>query len=446
MAISAAMKTHLAGSATYLAHLFRVEERPRECVIHWSSGSIANAKARGGYLKKFGGADGTDDAGARSIASFDGDVYFKCTVRLTGGLFSETYVGLTTSTSMPTVSSLTFAIRTGAGENVRVYESGVLKFTHSAPAKPGDHVRVQRVGTTVTYWLNRTKLYTSLASSTGTLYAGVSLFDLDTIIDQAVFGFVPTVILVTDHTRKITFNGEVYTPLPLMPTRFNRSDGLKPDNAELTHILSSGGVSEADIIGGRWDFARYEFSTVNYLDLTMGVAQRMVGHFGQFKINTAGYFTSELRSLSQPMSQEIGDIVGALCVAPQLGGFRCGLPMDSYTDDTTISSVTNSLTLVLGLSKSDGYFEFGLIRFRNGQNKFYEREIKNNVGATITLQRPFPFLPLATDQVTVEAGCNRTRAKCKTFPNVANPSGTNIENFQGYPDVPGISKTLRYPD
>lgn len=448
MPISGAMITHLAGSATYLAHLFRVEERPREGVVHWAASSVANAKVRGGYLKKSGGTDGTADSGARSIASFDADVYVRATVRLVGGASGKLAFGLSTSTATPTAANLNFSIQIQSGVAVKVVESNVVVFTHSAAAKPGDQIQVRRVGTTISYFLNRTKIYTSASSSGATLYAATLHYDADTTVEDVAFGFVPTTILVTDHSRKLTYNGEVYTPLPLMPTRLNRTDGLKPNNAELTHILSSGGVSEADIIGGRWDFARYEFIAVNYLDLTMGVAQRMVGRFGQFKINTAGYFTAELRSLVQPMSQDIGDIVGSLCVARQLGDFRCGQPMDNYIFDTTLNSVTNSLTLVLALSpaQADGFFEFGLIRFRGGTNKYYEREIKNNTGNTITLQRPFPFLPLASDAVSVMAGCKRTRAKCKTFVNPANPSGTNMENFQGFPDVPGLSKALRYPE
>ena len=74
MAISSTMKTHLAKTATYLAHAWRVEERPRELVIHWAAASVANVTARGGYLKKTGGTDGSDDAAGRSIASFDGDI------------------------------------------------------------------------------------------------------------------------------------------------------------------------------------------------------------------------------------------------------------------------------------------------------------------------------------------------------------------------------------
>lgn len=442
MAISVAMKSHLAQSATYLSHLWRIEERPRELPIHWSSTGLVNVVARGGYLRKNAGTDGSDDAAARSISGLNGDLYVKHTTRLDGTV----YFGLATNNSTAAASSINFAIRVESDGTIKIYEAGTLKTTASTTAKKGDWLRVQRVGTTITYWHNRTKIYTSATATSSSLYCDTSLVTRNATIQDAVWGYVPTVITVTDHTRKLTYDGDTFNPLPMLPTRVVRSAGLKPDNAELTHILSSSGVTEVDILGGRWDYARFEFMTVNYLDLTMGVAQRMVGRFGEFKIDN-GRFQAELRSLSQPLSQDIGDLVGSLCTVRRLGDLRCGLPMDNYSHDTSVSSSSGlNLTVSLSPAKADGYFEYGLIWFRTGENKFYEREIKNNVGNVLTLQRPFPFTPQSGDFVTVLAGCNRTLAKCKTFANTGNPSGTNVENFGAFPHVPGNSKLLRYPE
>jgi len=442
VAISVAMKTHLEDSCTYLAHLFRFEERPREIPISWSATGKTNVVARGGYLRKNGGTDGTDDAAARSISAFNGDVYAKFTTRLTGTV----YFGLATNNSTVAASSINFAIRVEADGTIKVYEAGVLKATHGTAAKTGDWLRVQRNGTTLTYWHNRTKIYTSLTATSSALYCDTSLVTTGATIEQAVFGHPPTVITVTDHTRKLTFEDEVYTPLPMLPTQFVRSAGLKPDNAELTHILSAAGVTKADLRGGRWDYARFDYITVNYLDLTMGVAQRMKGRIGEIKIDQ-GRFVAELRSLSQPLSQDIGGIVGSLCTARMLGGFECGQPLDDYTHESIVADASG-LTVEVSLSpaKADGYFEYGLIFFKAGQNKLYAREIKNNVGNVLTLQLPFPFLPLAGDFVTVIAGCNRTLSKCQSFINPDSPSGTNEINFAGFPFVPGTSKVFRFPE
>jgi uncharacterized phage protein (TIGR02218 family) len=435
MAISAPMIAHLDQSATYLAHLVRVEEPPREIVLNWSTATRANVKGRGGYLRKTGGTSGSDDAGASSTQNWGGDVYVKCTIRNDG----EIYFGLADSTSGVTVASIDFAMAV-VGAAVKVYESGSLVATSSRAATAGDWLQVRRVGTAITYWHNRTLVHTSALTSSGTVYAKASLKTTSSTINQAVFGWVPTVIRATDHTRRLTFESELYKPLPLLPTQFSRTEGLAPNNAELTHILMAGGVTEADLVGGRWNYARWEFITINYLDLTMGVAQRGKGRLGEFRIST-GRFTTELRSLSQPMSQDIGGIVGAICAARKFGDFECGQPLDNYIHDGSINGTpANSLTLVvnIGGAKPNGYFQQGTIYFRNGNDQFYEREIKNNVGNTITLARPFPFLPANSDLVTLTAG--------KTFVNPDNPSGKNIENFQAQPDVPGASQVYRYPD
>lgn len=457
MAISATMISHLANTATYLAHTWRVEERAREIAVHWAAASIANVKARGGYLKKTGGTDGSDDAAARSISAHDGDFYVKFRTRLDGTV----YFGLAASNNTAAASSIAYAVRVEASGTIKVYEGGVLKATSSTTAVIGDFLRVQRVGTTVTYWHNRTKIYTSATASTGALVCDASLVTSDVTVNEAVFGYVPTVLTITDHTRRLTIAGETYRPLPMVPTKIALGDGLKPNNAELTHILMAAGITEEDLIGGRWDYSRLEYCTVRFpvtsaalysanstVDLSTDLAQRFVGNFGVFKMDTAGHFTVELRSASQPMAQEVGDIVGSLCVASQLGDFRCGQPMDNYIKTGVIASVTNSLTVVVTLSggtPADDYFEYGLLQFTDGENAFYEREVKSNTGNTLTLQRPFPFTPQAGDAVRVLAGCNRTLAKCKTFVNANEPSGTNVENFQAFPYVPGMSKVLRYP-
>lgn len=442
MSLSSQMIDHLAQGTTYLAHLLRVEERPRDLPIHWKASTVTNCKHRGGYLKKTGGTSGSEDAGGASIQSWSGDVQIQMTLRQNGDIA----FGLAASTSGTAISGLAFGFVI-VGSSVRVYEGGVWVATSGESGLGGDHVTVRRVGSAVTYYHNRNLVHTSAATASGTYYAKGIVKTAKATIEGAIFGFVPTVIRVTDHTRKIAFESEEYKPLPILPTQFNRSEGLKPDNAEITHVLAAGGVTEADLVGGRWDYARWEFITVNYLDLTMGVAQRARGRFGEFRIDQ-GRFVAELRSLAQQLAQPIGGIVGALCPARRLGDLECGQPMDNYMHDAAISSVSNSLTFAVNLSpaKADNYFAMGRVYFRSGNNQFYEREIKSNTGNTITLARPFPFLPAVADTVTVIAGCVRTRAACKGFINAANPSGTNVENFRGQPDVPGTSTVYRYPE
>lgn len=438
MAISAAMKTHLSQSATYLAHLVRIEERPRELPVHWATAARVNALARGGKLKAE-----TAAAAGFSTQSLVGDGYLRFTVRLNGTV----YCGLSASNGGATAATIEHAIRVDADGTIRVYESNVLKATAASTARSGDWFYIKRAATTnaVSYWHNRDLIYTSVLTPSAALFADAAITTINATIEQTVFGTTPAVIRATDHTRSLTFNNETYTPKVILPTRFNRSDGLKPDNAELIHILQAGGVTEAELRAGRWDYARWEFMTVNYLDLTMGVAQHAKGRFGEFRLDN-GRFTAELRALSQPLSQPLGEIVSSVGSARRLGDERCGLPLDDYMYNAEVVS-SSGLTVTVDLSpaKADAHFEYGLVYFRSGNNRFYEREIKNNVGNVLTLQLPFPLSINAGDDVTLIAGCNRLFEKCKTFTNSNNPSGTQAEDFCGSPFSPGM-QIYKFPD
>jgi len=443
MPVSAGMISHLASSPTTLCTLWRVEERRREVVINWDVAKRINCVTRGGWVKKNAGTDGTDDAGVLSTTQLQGNGYLRFMTKRNGTV----YCGLSNNNATVAASSIQHAIRCDADGTVKIYESGTLKATMSGTARKGDWLTIKRVGTAVTYWRNRTLIYTSATVSSGVKYADVSIATKNATVEQAVFGFNPTIITVSNHTRNLTYNGELYRPVPLSPSRLAKSAGLKADNAELVAVLSSDGFTQADLIGGRWSHSRVEMIVVNYEDLSLGPARRSVGYMGEVQLRN-GLFTAEFRGLSQLLQQEIGESTSALCRAKRFGGFDCGVNLAAYSFDCGIASVGDALHVTIDLSpaKANDYFAFGLIYWRTGNNQFYEREIKGNVGNALELTRPMPVEVQTSDFVTVVAGCARTRAACKTFANADTPSGTNIENFQGEPDIPGLSKVYSFPE
>lgn len=442
MPVSVAMKNHLAGSPLTLCTLWRVEERRRERLLNWETSSRTNVAARGGYLRKSGGTDGTPDAGAFSNQKLTGDGYFRFVAKRNGTI----YAGLSPSNSGANYTAISFCIGVEANGTIKIYELGTLKHT-GGTARRGDWLVIRRIGTTVTYWHNRTLLYTSATSSTGNLYADASIATKNATIEGAVCGRIPTIITVSNHTRELTYDGEVYTPIPLTPSTISKSAGLAADNAELTAILSASGFTKADLVGGRWNHSRIEILTVNYEDLSMGPARKSVGYMGEVVIRN-GQFTTEFRGLSQLLNQEAGESTSPLCRARQLGDERCGLDLTAYMFDATVTAVADALRFTINLSpaKANNYFRYGLVYFRSGNNFLYEREIKGNTGNALELARPFPLTVSVNDLVTVVAGCDRTRAACKGFANADNPSGTNIENFQGEPDIPGLTKVYQFPE
>lgn len=436
-----------------ICHLWRIEERRREIHLNWTA--KVNTKSRGGTLIKTGGTNGSDDAGAASTQVLTGDGYFQFGTDAKGTV----HAGLSQTNPDATSGSIEFALQVDSAGTIRVRESGTIKLTSAAGIyKPGHLLKVQVEGGIVTYWYDRTKLYTSLVAPTFPLLADASMESKDSQIRRAVFGKIPTVFGFCNHTRNLTAGGApgipdgTYLALPLTPSRIVKSEGLKADNAEVTAILSSEYFNHADLVKGRWNRARFELYAVNYEDLSLGYARKFVGYLGEVQSRPApdgsGVFTAEVRSLSQLLNQEIGEVSGPLCRARLLGDERCGLDLTDYRHEATITAVTDDyhFTMDLAPPKANGYFDYGAIYWRTGNNQFNYGEIKNNVGNVLTL-KPLPLLTVqAGDAVTLLAGCDRTRAKCRTFVNLDNPSGTNIENMQAEPDIPGLRTVYQFPE
>lgn len=247
-----------------------------------------------------------------------------------------------------------------------------------------------------------------------------------------------TTVRIAAHTRPLTVDGEVYTPVPILPAQFEIKAGLAADNTEVRAILASGLFTEADFLAGRWSFARIEMRVVNYLDASMGYAQRFVGFFGEITLKN-GTFEAELRSLSDLLGQEIGAATSPHCRVKRLGNSRCKVNLASFTHSSTVTSVTSRRVFNVGITQPDGYFDNGTLKFTNGANLGSEAEIKRSVGARIELKIPMLRELGAGDALTLIAGCDRTRATCKTKFN-------NILNFDGEPDSPGNKKTLKIPE
>jgi uncharacterized phage protein (TIGR02218 family) len=441
---SAAMIAHLQSSPTTLCHIWRIEERKREIALYF--GSKVNVRARGGQVVKNGGTDGSDDAGAFSIQSLVGNGYFEFRTDLSGTVAA----GLSATNSGATTAGIQFCLQVEANGTITIKESGTTKLTTARNYYKAGHLLKVRVETgVVTYWYDRTLLYTSAVTPGGTLYADCSITTTSAQIYKSVFGVLPTVIRLTNHTRNLVYNGETYLAYPLTPTRIARAEGLSTDNLELTTMLNSDHFDKTDFKRGRWNHARLEFRTVNYMDTTMGAAQEFVGYFGQIKLGK-GIFTAEIRSLADLLQQEIGEVTGALCRVRLLGDERCGLPMTLGTTlfEATISAVTDDYHFTVNLSpaKADDFFAQGAIYWRTGDSRFMYGEIKSNVGNVLTL-KPLSTLGVSVgDTVTLIAGCARTVAACKGFANAENPSATNIENFQGEPDLPGLRRLHAYPE
>jgi uncharacterized phage protein (TIGR02218 family) len=259
-------------------------------------------------------------------------------------------------------------------------------------------------------------------------------------------GSLGTAILVTSHTRQLTYLSETYLPVYLDPTQLQTTVGLAADNARFKAPAVSP-IDPPKLRGHQWLDARVEINNVNYLDLTMGPSVRKVGRLGD--VNAGQWiFDGAFRSLASLLNQPIGDYCMEHCIVAELGDTQCGVDLSGNTVDghaitssATVTAVTDKQQFTVGLSpaRPDDFFLKGRAIWLTGNNAGLRERVMWNTGNAIVL-----FLPMANaiqigDTLNLIAGCDRSRnAGCRDKFN-------NVERFRGFPDLPGLNALLAFP-
>lgn len=147
-----------------------------------------------------------------------------------------------------------------------------------------------------------------------------------------------TIFRYTDHDVKIVFGGNEY----LAGVGYDRSAiedkaDLSPDNTDVKGILNaSADITRTDIRAGLFDGAEVYLTIVNWASPDDGSLIRRRGWFGEVKQNDLGQFDTELRGLSQALSETITKLFTPGCTV-DLGSTECGIPLGGATerlDDT----------------------------------------------------------------------------------------------------------------
>lgn len=279
------------------------------------------------------------------------------------------------------------------------------------------------------------------------LQGNLTLCTLWRIAQRLPDGSAGDVIRVCNYDEDIEYpvgSGEIYTALPLQATDVQRKAGLAPNNAEMPAPLVDP-FTTAKLMRGKWREARVEKMSVNFVDLSMGIAERDIGYLGGVTIKNK-MAIPELKSLAQLLSQPIGDRTSERCRHKRLGGPGCNQPMADYTHAGTVMAVTDRQHFTVSVGDhASPYFVRGVIRFTNGANEGLEEEIVAHMDGVLTLFLPMMDTVQVGDSIEIEKGCDRRWQTCVTFINPANPSGTNIENINCEPFLPGKDRIYTYP-
>lgn len=131
----------------------------------------------------------------------------------------------------------------------------------------------------------------------------------------------------TDHDKDITYDGSTYkADSGYQRTAIQNDSTLGVDNLDVQGILNNEAITEEDLRAGKFDYAQIRVAIVNWNDLTAGEIKMRNGKIGEVQLTQRGVFKTELRGMTQPLSQNIIEYFQAECRA-DLGDSRCKFPI-----------------------------------------------------------------------------------------------------------------------
>lgn len=222
-----------------------------------------------------------------------------------------------------------------------------------------------------------------------------------------------------------------------------QSTGLSVDNTEAAGALSADGLTEADILAGRYDGAEVVCWLMDWQD----VSRRMVlfrGSIGEV-VRAGAEFRADLRGLAEALNRPEGRVYQRTCSAV-LGDGACGVDLtaDGMAAERAVEEVSDGR--VFGFSTlgdfDAGWFARGRFRVLTGAAEGLIGQVKRD-GDGAGLRRLELWQELRADVapgdvVRIEAGCDKLLSTCRgKFDNVA--------NFRGCPHIPGEDWVTGYP-
>ncbi len=255
--------------------------------------------------------------------------------------------------------------------------------------------------------------------------------------DGLVLGF-------TDHDRDLTFDGIVFKAASGLTARaLQQSTGLSVDNTEAVGALSATSVSDADLLGGRFDGAAVQNWMVNWQDVSQRIVQ-FAGTFGEVT-RSAGSFKAEIRGLTEALNQVQGMAYQKTCSAV-LGDNRCNFNLNQtgFSIEVPIASIASSGVYHVASQSmiADGWFQRGRIKVLTGTSAGLVGLVKfdrdDGVSRRVELWVDVALPPSVGDIIRLEAGCNKVAGTCQTKFN-------NFSNFRGFPHIPGEDWMTSYP-
>lgn len=242
---------------------------------------------------------------------------------------------------------------------------------------------------------------------------------------------------LTDHDMPLTFESRTFEPSQAIKVDKRRQfAGFDGGIAQAEGALTHDGISEADILAGRWDGASIEIWLVSWADPSLRLLLDVTTLSEIRRLD--GLFTAELRGVMQRLDEIQGRRYLPGCDAT-LGDHRCKVDLSSaaFRVPATVEAVIDArqLTVVAASASAQVSFEQGTIERASGERLIIQSHVRLDGGHRLQLFEA-PALPLAAgDVVTLVFGCDKRFRTCRdVFASAA--------NFRGFPHIPGSSFVL----
>lgn len=255
--------------------------------------------------------------------------------------------------------------------------------------------------------------------------------------DGRVFGF-------TDHDNDLAFDGLTYQASTGMDAQaLEMSTGLSVDNSQAVGALSAIGLTEEDILAGKYDGAEICLWWVNWRNCDERM-QLFRGSLGEMR-QRGKVFEIELRGLADTLNRAIGRAYLKTCDLA-LGAQKCGVDLSDprFAISLTVTSAMDGTILRIGALKTfvPEWFSNGTLRWLNGANAGTSGLIKQDLGSgaerRIELWQEPAAIAKPGDGFTIVAGCDKRAVTCRE-------KFDNFMNFRGFPHMPGDDWVTAYP-
>ncbi len=247
----------------------------------------------------------------------------------------------------------------------------------------------------------------------------------------------------TEHDKDLTVSGLVYAAKGgYTGSAIVQGTTLSVDNMDLEGLIQAAGITSEDVHEGLYNYAEVEVFLVNYTDPDGGKVILRRGLLGELTLRGDVHVT-EIRGLAQFLTRVFIELVMPDCSA-ELYDARCKVVSTAFENTGSIATIVSdrrSFTVSLAAPARDiGYHSGGLISFTSGFADTKSMEVRQHgAGDTFTLYLASPWLLQVGDTFLIKRGCDKLETTCK---NVFNA----LDNFRGFPSVPGTDKILDFPD